>query len=449
MTELSLRHGRMVLNITAAMPHAGILGAVKNPANEVKAPQNSSEGNFELIASVPTPAVNVLCVGMTKDELKPLVYNQWPGRKFVLEQWINHTLPGMPQWPDAKLNRTVVDDLFEWGPKYISKNSNPPIFGKLPKDYNTIVNGTMNYHKSVYLLGAAPDGKASKYVLCSLKAKQTPHCSVNYTASASGARFSTDCERAGNQLQYDQRHPDAPDGIWSEDWKNIASEWANSLSLNAGINDGAASNARLLMQLIPSNLSLDPDLPSLAEALAVMAGSTLVMGTENAPFVHFWNHSNASIPEPEVQYFNASMSIVVYQSSGTEEWQGIFYPVLALTFFTSALCLGYLLFERGRQLTDFTEPQNLFALAINSPATSRLEGSCGAGPHGPHFKEKWYVGMEEDDEHYYIRTKAEENTPIISMSKVSMDDESPKPVSPALEEYRRLSRGQSWLGRWY
>ncbi|KAF7596794.1 hypothetical protein BBP40_012393 [Aspergillus hancockii] len=447
MTELSSLHGRMVLNVTAAMPHAGVLGAVKDPRNGVKSPQNSSEGNFEIVASVPCPAVNVLCVGMTEDELKPLVYSLWPGTKFNQTTWMNKTAPHVPQPEDAWYNRTVVDDLFGWGPKY---NRTQPIFGKLPLPYNTIVNGTMFFpHETVYLLGAPPLNKVSQYTLCGLKAKKTPRCSVNYTASASGARFTTDCERADNEWQYDWAHPDSPDGNWSTDWKNIASEWANSLSLSSGINDGYASNGRLLMQLTPSSLSLDPDLPSLAEALAVMAGSTLIMGTENAPFVPYWNHSVASIPEPDIQHFNASMSVVEYQSSGTERWQGIFYPVLILTFVTSALCLVYLLLERGKQLTDFTEPQNLFALAINSPATSRLEGSCGAGPHGNQFKEKWYVGMEEDDWHYYIRTKAEEHTPLISMAKVSMDDEDPKSASPALEEYRRLSTGQGWLGRWY
>lgn len=78
-----------------------------------------------------------------------------------------------------------------------------------------------------------------------------------------------------------------------------------------------------------------------------------------------------------------------------------------------------------------------------------MEGACGAGPQGPHFKEKWFVGMEEDDEHYYIRTKAEENTPLISTAKVSTESERPKSVSPALEEYRRLSTGQGFVGRWY
>ncbi|RAQ67582.1 hypothetical protein COH20_004531 [Aspergillus flavus] len=445
MTELSLHYNRMVLNVTAAMPHAGVLAAAKDPVNGLKQPQNSSEGQFDMMVAAPCPAVNVLCVGMNASELKPLIYDMWPGKKFDVEKWSEQEKE-VPKWPNSWLNRTVVDDIFGWGPKY---GWRPPIFGMLPFENQTILNHSAPFGNTMYVLGKPPNATKIDYALCSMKAKKTPRCSVRYTASASGARFSTDCEKSDNPWQFDRFFPDAVDGNWSLDWKNIASEWGNSLSLNAGVNDGRASNARLLMQLTPSGYSLEPDLPSLAEALAVMAGNTLIMGTENATFLPYWNHSDASLSEPETQYFNATVSVIDYQSSGTEKWQNVFFPVLFLTFVTSVLCLGYLLSEKGRQLTDFTEPQNLFALAINSPATSRLEGACGAGPQGPQFKEKWFVGMEEDDEHYYIRTKAEEHTPLISAAKVSTESERPKSVSPALEEYRRLSTGQSVLGRLY
>lgn len=105
-------------------------------------------------------------------------------------------------------------------------------------------------------------------------------------------------------------------------------------------------------------------------------------------------------------------------------------------------------------MTDFTEPQNLFALAMNSPATSRLHGACGAGPEGKQFKEKWFVGMEESDEHYYIRTKAEEHSSPATPSRrqtpnsiggdpsrftESYDPNSKQCLSPAVTEFRRLS----------
>ncbi|KAF5865359.1 hypothetical protein ETB97_004170 [Aspergillus alliaceus] len=287
-----------------------------------------------------------------------------------------------------------------------------------------------------------------------MQAKKTPYCSVRYSASASGANFTTDCERSDNQWQYNWSQPNAPDGIWESNWKLIAGEWASSLGLNAGIMDSYSSNSRLLMQLVPSNFSLNPKLPSTAEALAVLAANTMIMGSENAPFLHFWNQTQEIISQPELQYFNASVSVMEYRSSATEGWQSLFYPVLILTFVTSFLCLVYLLCEREGQLTDFTEPLTLFTLAINSPATSRLEGACGAGPYGHQFKEKWYVGMKEGDEHYYIQTKADESSQTVlnlepSKGPIKAKDPGPPPLSPALEEYRRYSNNNGWLARWY
>ncbi|KAE8154099.1 hypothetical protein BDV25DRAFT_148242 [Aspergillus avenaceus] len=447
-TELSAQHGRLVINVTAAMPHGGVLAAVTNPVNGIKRPRKSAEGNFELYASIPSPAVNVLCAGMTAKELEPLVYTKFPYTpKWDLAEVTKNHLVGIPAYP-TWLNRTVVDDIFGWGEKY---NQTPPVFAKLPAAYNTLVNGSVPYGNAVYLLGATPGGTDPPYVVCSLRAKLSPRCSSKYSASYTGANFSTTCDDSNDRWRYDRLHPDAPDGVLEMEWKNIVSEWANAMSLGQGVSDGQSSNARMLMQFVPANTtSLNPKAPSVAEALAVMAGNTLFMGAENAPLVHFWNHSGLSIDKPETQYFSGSMSTVQYQTSSTAMWQEIlFYPILGLTFVTSALCLMYLLFEQGRQLTDFTEPQNLFALAINSPATAKMEGSCGAGPTSRHLQEKWYVGMDEGDEHYYIRTKAEENTPLYSAHSPVIEDEGLKPASPAIREYRRLSARRGLLSRWY
>jgi len=67
------------------------------------------------------------------------------------------------------------------------------------------------------------------------------------------------------------------------------------IALNNGIVDGNGSNSRVLNQLVPKKAvlgeagpSLDPSLPSIAEALAVMAGCTLLQSTKDAPFVEFF-----------------------------------------------------------------------------------------------------------------------------------------------------------------
>ncbi|KAJ6190451.1 hypothetical protein N7519_000472 [Penicillium mononematosum] len=444
MSTLSKEHGRMINNITMAMPHGGIPGAAMNSKNRLKQPTDSSgEGKYTIEASVPSPAVNVLCTGMTKDELSP-----------------PNNIPHPASWK----NRTVVDSLFQFGPKY---DQIPPIFGKYPLPYNTILNTTGSWPaNAIYLLGATPpsnDTNTPAYVMCSLRGKQTGACSTTYSADTSGAFLSTVCESASNELQYDRRHDF--EGQWDPDWKNIASEWANALSLNAGITDGAASNARLLMQMMPrydkneGAFTLDPSLPSIAEALAVMAGSTLILSSQNAPFVPFWNYSTENqnvLSEPVYQGFDASIQAVGYASGGTEQWQGVFYVILVFAFLTSAVCLGFMIVEaRGRQVTDFTEPQNLFALAVNSPQTSQLEGACGCGPWGEQLKERWYIGMEEEDEHYYIRSKTEEKIPLLKtmdsrqLEPMEIDDGGGRMLSPMVDEFRKVSKRHSFLAKLY
>ncbi|EAW11673.1 uncharacterized protein ACLA_093720 [Aspergillus clavatus NRRL 1] len=463
-TEVSQKYGRMVNNITAAMPHGGIVAAATNPANGIRKPvEGTGEANFEIEASVPSPAVNVLCVGMTADELTPLVYNEWPYRpSFNPVTWDFKTYKNIPgDW----YNRTVVDDIFGWAPE---AGRFPPVFGKLPKAYNTIINSTGPWPtSSIYMLGAAPEESMTPpYVICSLKAKLSPVCSTKYSATASGGILRTNCENPSNPMQFNRRNQSAVDGEWDGNWKNVADEWARSMSLNSGITDGQASNARLLMQFIPTldertgAYALDPRLPSIGEALAVMVGNTLILSSMNSPFVQFFNYTKAAEPpyallEPVQQYFEATVGARGYASGGTEEWQNLFYVILVFAFLTSAIILAFMLLEvRGRQITDFTEPQNLFALAMNSPASTQLKGACGAGPQGRQLSERFCVAMEEDDEHYYIRTKAEEHSDQPSMaparSVVSLEvDDVAKPVSPAMAEYRRLSSKSSLLSRFY
>jgi hypothetical protein len=467
-TILSKKHKRMVNNITMAMPHGGITAAAMNPLNKIKQPRPaasaSGEGRYTLDASVPSPAINVLCAGMTKKELEPLVYASWPGGdKFNPTSWSvtpPDDIPRTPSW----LNRTVVDTLFEFGPEY---GQRPPIFGKYPKPYNTILNTTGLWPaNSIYLLGASPPNTTNPpYVLCALRAKLTGVCSTRYNAASSGAFLSTICEQGNNKLQYDRRRASRGfiEGFWEADYKNVASEWAKALSLGAGVSDGEASNARLLMQMMPKydaeedSFSLDPRMPSIGEGLAVMAGSTLILSSQDAPFVQGWNYSadNGNVLDEGVyQFFDGEVQAVGYASGWTEErWQGVFYVILVFAFLTSAVCLGFVIFEaRGRQITDFTEPQNLFALAVNSPQTEQLKGACGCGPWGKQLKERWFIGMEEEDEHYYIRSKMEGSTPYLGaegrLEQMEVDDGG-KVLSPAVDEFRRVSKRNSFLARFY
>lgn len=181
----------------------------------------------------------------------------------------------------SSLIPTAVDDLFSF-----NEIETHPIFPTLPQAYNTVFNYTSSPygHGSVYLLATSP---TETYTLCSIRVVLSPNCSTEYNASMSGGSLTSHCE-PNNTNSYIKSQPEAPsvNSVWSKDWVSVAAEWGMSLSLNDGIIDGASSNARLLTQLIPTTGALNPSLPSISEALAVLAGCTLMLSSQGAPFIH-------------------------------------------------------------------------------------------------------------------------------------------------------------------
>ena len=73
--------------------------------------------------------------------------------------------------------------------------------------------------------------------------------------------------------------------------------------------------------------------------------------------------------------------------------------ILLLVFLMNIFVLVYFVFHRGL-VTDFSEPPNLFALAVNSPPSQALAGSCGGGPEGKQYMVNWFVNHE--GEHLYM-----------------------------------------------
>lgn len=67
--------------------------------------------------------------------------------------------------------------------------------------------------------------------------------------------------------------------------------------------------------------------------------------------------------------------------------------ILALVFLMNIFVLIYFILHRGL-VTDFSEPPNLFALAVNSPPSHVLAGSCGGGPQGKQYGVNWFVNHE-------------------------------------------------------
>lgn len=88
-------------------------------------------------------------------------------------------------------------------------------------------------------------------------------------------------------------------------------------------------------------------------------------------------------------------------------------------------------------LTDFSEPPNLFSLAVNSPPSVQLAGSCGGGPEGEQYRVRWFVN--EDGEHVYMQSQE----PLETLSKrrrKSFSERFEMSDSPITRAYAKLSQ---------
>jgi hypothetical protein len=211
---------------------------------------------------------------------------------------------------------------------------------------------------------------------------------------------------------------------------------------------------------------LNPYLPSVGESLGVLAGCTALMSSAFAPFIHYWNYSSVTILEsPQYQYFNATVQYKKYASGGTQKWQGIFYLILVTVFAINLFSLGYLMknFCVDGQVTDYTEPQNLFALAMMSPPSPSFSGSCGGGPSGRMLAKRWRVDMQDPcgheqegrgiHPHFFVKCPEDDWVDYGRVAESLRETEvrkrrrRPKSMngwwereSPAVEQYRRLAR---------
>jgi hypothetical protein len=108
----------------------------------------------------------------------------------------------------------------------------------------------------------------------------------------------------------------------------------------------------------------------------------------------------------QYQYFNASIEAQQYASGGTAAYQRAFLVILFAVFILNFMALVYFITHRD-WYADVSEPSNLFSLAINSPPSKELAGSCGGGPHGEQFRSAWK--LQEDGGHVYMEN-ADRNT---------------------------------------
>lgn len=379
---------------------------------------------------MPSPAVNVLCANATEAEIAPMIYQRWPGY-VTLEPWPQPDIPTVPSW----LNKTALDDVFGFGEKY---NRRPPVFSKFPKPYNAVFNETKNSTEcdSVYVLMAPAQN--TSYTLCSLRAFLTPSCSTEYRATLIGGTIKSHCDDPTDDLAYHNTNSSAPDHVLDRNWPPVAGFWGYALSLDAGRADSDASVSHILAQLIPESATLSDRYPSIAEALAVLVGNTLLLSTVDSPFVHYWNHSRPSLEHGRTEYFKARIRSQDYASGGTQPWQNVFYLVLGCIFALNSFCLIWF-FLRNGYLTDFIEPQNLFALSLNSPPSHALKGSCGGGPEREQLMTRWFINIDPDREHYYIQEG--EHQPVVrkETKKAKKKREYELSESPTVNTYYKLS----------
>ncbi|KAI1085091.1 hypothetical protein F5B20DRAFT_130300 [Whalleya microplaca] len=399
------KFNRIVNNVTLAMPHPGVYDAATDPKNDILQPNDlSGTGEYSIRASVVSPAVNVMCVNMASSELAPLVYTEWPNAR-TAQTGISGQTIGVEDWyedvPVASgsewLNRTAADDVFRWGPKYQRR---PPVFQLFPIDYNMITNTTVVSGDAIYLL--AKSGVVSDYTLCEMRSWVTAKCSTVFDLSGlSGGRMKAHCEDSSDANAYDRAMDYDTPPVPSVDWKNMADQWRLSMDLNGGVQNNNASNARIVTNLVLGSPELDPLLPSIAEALAVLASSTLVIGAEDSTYRPAWEYPSMRLDPGVYEPFRATMRSQEYTSSHTEAWQGIFYIVLGAVFVINVVCLVYFIIRPG-MVSDYTEPQNLFAVAVNSPPSRALTGSCGHGPDAQQMAVPWKVAYAPGVNHYYF-----------------------------------------------
>lgn len=339
-----------------------------------------------------------------------MVYSKWPEYRQDDPETASKYPDIIPKYP-SWLNETSVDDLFEFGERYGRRH---PVFQKLPIPYNSIVNVTGSFIDSIYVLITSPD---STYMLCSMRATLAADCSTVYDASMSGGHMNARC---GDDMAY--ASPDPRNGVVSKDWANVATDWALSLALNTGISDANSSNARLLAQLIPTTPSLNATLPSIAEALAVLSGCTLLQSTIDAPFTSTSTYLDETIMHQNRQYqrFEAKVRTQDYSSGSSKPWQNAFFVILGPTFAINLICLSYLAVKST--ITDFMEPQNMFALSLNSQRSQELNNASGEGPKGKQFATNWFIKWNTDTEHLSIESERASPTDIYTPEIVVEDD---------------------------
>ena len=130
-----------------------------------------------------------------------------------------------------------------------------------------------------------------------------------------------------------------------------------------------------------------------------VAHDVLVWHHHSLTFQQNYTTATPILNDYATQYFNGSVKAQQYASGGVDNVSKGWMVILFMVFLMNILVLVYFLFHKGL-VTDFSEPPNLFALAVNSPPSHLFAGSCGGGPGGKQYVVNWFVNSEGD--HIYL-----------------------------------------------
>ncbi|RSL76652.1 hypothetical protein CEP51_009765 [Fusarium floridanum] len=392
------RWGRIVDNVTVSIPHPSVWSASEFSENKILHPSSlSNTGGFSIKAAVVSPTLNTMCVNMEEDELIPLIYTNFShSRKNGFEAWDQEEIT---EWH----NSTVVDDLFRWGSKYRRRR---PVFEHLPKP------GTIVYHRpnslfdgindAGYLIfrNIEPDGN---YTLCQMRSWLSTDCSTHLRVSGVGLRGMTaHCgDDYDNAYRYDSSVYEASDGIEIPQlWPSMLDIWGTAVASEQPLTDQFSLFPFFISSTLPTP-ELPSNSPTTSEYLSLLLLSTLTLAAEDTQLRHTWSHGLGKDFDifnettfahnfNTVETFRALVQSQEYTSGHTENWQGVFYLVLGLAFVLNLMCLGYLIHCFGL-ISDITEPQNHFCLAMSSPPSSRVDGSYPDQLDKQHLKVSWRV----------------------------------------------------------
>lgn len=200
MTQPMGDHGRIITNVSMAIPHAAVSSAAMDFINNILQTDGlDGPGVHRIRASVYSPAMHILCATLSKNDWRPVVESlrNQPGEDIAT--------PSTPKISNPYPLGTPLDDVYRWGGKYGEYNW-PPIFSHLPNEYEMLLNDTFDIsygRQTVYLLGSSssrlPSGEPA-YPLCQMQVSSTHQCTTLFNASSAGAFLAADCEESNHSL---------------------------------------------------------------------------------------------------------------------------------------------------------------------------------------------------------------------------------------------------------